>query len=209
MAQTLSTMLPLGTAAPDFKLPNVVDGKLVSLSDFKDKELLLVIIISSHCHNVKHAEKQIAQIGWDYAPKGVAIVGLSANDPNLHSDDSPEGLRSWHKDLGFNFPIVYDVTQQAPKHYQAACTPEFYLFDQDRKLVYRGQLDDSRPKNDVPVTGKDLRAALDAALNGDPISPIQKASIGCSIKWIPGNEPDYYQGKPWPEEHKPGKQYYT
>jgi len=184
-------MLPLGTTAPDFKLPDT-NGKTVSLADFKDKPVLLVLFICNHCPYVKHIRAGLAQLGRDYLPKGVAIVGINSNDVANYSDDSPAKMKEEVKSAGYLFPYLYDETQAAAKAYRAACTPDIYLFDKDRKLVYRGQMDDSRPGNGIPVTGKDLRAALDAALAGKPISPNQKASMGCNIKWKAGNEPDYF-----------------
>lgn len=187
-----STMLELGTKAIDFNLPDVVTGKKVSLADFSKGKLFLVMFICRHCPYVKHVQDQLAQIGKDYAPKGVGMVAISANDAANYPDDSPESLKEMAISLKFNFSLCYDETQQTAKAYRAACTPEFYLFDGGRKLVYRGQLDESRPKNDIPVTGKDLRTALDTALAGKAPLENQKPGIGCNIKWKPGNEPDYF-----------------
>lgn len=192
MAATASTMLELGTKAPAFSLPDVVSGKSVSLASFQDMKALLVMFICHHCPFVKHIKSELAQIGRDYAAKGVGIVAISANDPAVSADDSPEGLQRMASEWGFNFPVCYDETQAVAKSYAAACTPDFYLFDENRKLVYRGQFDDSRPSNGKPVTGADLRAALDALLAGRPVSQDQRASLGCNIKWRPGNEPAYY-----------------
>jgi peroxiredoxin len=192
MAATASTMLALGTIAPDFSLPDVVSGRTISPSSFQDKQALLVMFICHHCPFVKHVAAELAQIGRDYEPKGVGIVAISSNDPAVSADDSPEGLRTMAAKWGLNFPVCYDETQAVAKRYAAACTPEFYLFDQDRKLVYRGQLDDSRPSNGKPVTGADLRAAIDALLAGRPLSEDQKPSLGCNIKWRSGNEPAYF-----------------
>ena len=192
MAATPSTMLPLGTKAPAFNLPNVLTGKVITLSTFEKNQLLLVMIISRHCPYVKHVKDELARIGFDYVPKNVGIVAISSNDASNYPDDSPENLKTMALELKFNFPVCYDESQEVAKAYHAACTPEFYLFDQDRKLVYRGQLDDSRPKNNSPVTGKDLRAALEALLSGKAISADQKPGIGCNIKWKPGNELDYF-----------------
>jgi len=191
MALTPSTMLPLGTTAPDFKLPDT-NGKTVSLADFKDKPALLVLFICNHCPYVKHIRAGLAQLARDYLPKQVAIVGINSNDVANYPDDSPAKMKEEVKSAGYLFPYLYDETQAVAKAYRAACTPDIYLFDKNRKLVYRGQLDDSRPGNGIPVTGKDLRAALDAVLAGKPISPSQKASMGCNIKWKAGNEPDYF-----------------
>ena len=195
MAKTLSTMLELGTAAPDFSLPDVVSGKTFSLDDFADKKALLVMFICRHCPFVKHVEQELAQIGIDYESKDVAIVAISANDPEVSSDDAPESLKEMALQLGFKFPYLYDESQGTARAYSAACTPDFFLFDkcgQSRKLVYRGQLDDSRPDSGQPVTGKDLRAAIDAVLADQPVNPAQRASIGCNIKWKSGNEPAYF-----------------
>jgi len=192
MAATTSTMLALGTMAPAFSLPDVVSGRTISLTSFQDKQALLVMFICHHCPFVKHVAAELAQLGRDYAPKGVGIVAISSNDPAVSADDSPEGLQTMAAKLGLNFPVCYDETQAVAKSYAAACTPEFYLFDQDRELVYRGQLDDSRPSNGKPVTGADLRAAIDDLLAGRQLSKDQKPSLGCNIKWRPGNEPAYY-----------------
>jgi peroxiredoxin len=191
MALTPSTMLPLGTTAPDFKLPDT-NGKTVSLADFKDKPALLVLFICNHCPYVKHIRAGLAQLARDYLPRGVAIVGINSNDIANYPDDSPARMKEEAKSAGYLFPYLYDETQAVAKAYRAACTPDIYLFDKGCKLVYRGQHDDSRPGNGIPVTGKDLRAALDAVLAGKPISQNQKASAGCNIKWKTGNEPDYY-----------------
>lgn len=184
-------MLPLGTTAPDFKLPDT-DGKIVPLTDFKDKPALLVMFLCNHCPYVKHVRAGLAQLARDYLPRGVAIAGINSNDVANYPDDSPAKMREEVKSAGYLFPYLYDETQAVAKAYRAACTPDIYLFDKHRKLVYRGQLDDSRPGNGVPVTGKDLRAALDAVLAGKPVSPNQKASMGCNIKWKAGNEPEYF-----------------
>jgi peroxiredoxin len=192
MAATASTMLELGTKAPEFALPDVVSGKPVSLASFEGKQALLVMLLCHHCPFVKHVKSELALIGWDYAVKGVGIVGISANDPAVSADDSPEGLRRMATEWGFNFPVCYDETQVIAKSYAAACTPDFYLFDRDQRLVYRGQLDDSRPSNGKPVTGVDLRAAIDAVLAGRPVNQDQRPSLGCNIKWKPGNQPAYY-----------------
>jgi peroxiredoxin len=191
MALTPSTMLSLGTTAPDFTLPDT-NGKTVSLADFKDKPALLVMFICNHCPYVKHIRTGLAQLARDYLSRGVGIVGINSNDVENYPDDSPAKMKEEVKSAGYLFPYLYDELQAVAKTYRAACTPDIYLFDKGRKLVYRGQFDDSRPGNGIPVTGKDLRAALDAALAGKPISPNQKASMGCNIKWKTGNEPDYF-----------------
>ncbi len=190
MALTPSTMLPLGTAAPDFKLPDT-NGKTVSLADFKDKPALLVIFMCNHCPYVKHIRAGLAQLARDYLPRGAAIIGINANDAANYPEDSPAKMAQEVKSAGYLFPYLYDESQAVAKAYRAACTPDIYLFDKNRKLVYRGQFDDSRPGNGIPITGKDLRAALDAVLAGKPVPADQKASIGCNIKWKSGNEPDY------------------
>ncbi len=191
MALTPSTMLPLGTTAPDFRLPDT-NGKTVALADFKDKSALLVIFMCNHCPYVKHIREGLAQLARDYVPHGVAMVGINSNDVANYPDDSPAMMAEEVKSAGYVFPYLYDESQAVAKAYRAACTPDIYLFDKSRKLVYRGQFDDSRPGNGVPVTGKDLRAALDAVLSGKPVPPNQKASMGCNIKWKSGNEPDYF-----------------
>ncbi len=185
-------MLSLGTSAPDFFLPDAVSGKIVSLNDFKDKKALLVMFICHHCPYVQHVKKELAQISKDCQYKNIGIVAISANDITAHSDDSPEYLKEMAKDEGFIFAFAYDEIQAVAKAYKAACTPDFFLFDQERKLVYRGQLDDSRPGNYLPVTGKDLRNAIDSLLADKSINSIQKPSLGCNIKWKEGNEPDYF-----------------
>lgn len=191
MVAVNSTMLPLGTKAPEFRLPDT-SGKPVSLSDFKDAPALLVMFMCNHCPYVKHIRAGLAQLARDYVSRGAAVVGISANDVANYPDDSPALMAREAKSAGYLFPYLYDETQAVAKAYRAACTPDFYLFDKERRLVYRGQFDDSRPSNNIPVTGKDLRAALDAVLAGKPVSPNQKASLGCNIKWKPGNEPDYF-----------------
>ncbi len=181
-------MLSLGTPAPDFQLPDVVSGKTVSLATFTGKQALLVMFICRHCPFVKHVQHELAQLGKDYANQSLGIVAISANDVANYPDDSPESLKAMAQQLGFNFPLAYDESQETAKAYTAACTPDFFLFDEQRKLVYRGQLDDSRPSNNSPVTGKDLRTAIAAILAGKAVNPEQKPSIGCNIKWKPGNE---------------------
>ncbi|MCG9892781.1 MAG: thioredoxin family protein [Thermosynechococcaceae cyanobacterium MS004] len=191
MARTPSTMLPLGTPAPGFSLPNVVTGASTSLSDFAGSKALLVIFLCQHCPFVIHIKSELAHLGKDYVEKGVGIVAISANDAEKYPQDDPEHLKAMAQELHLNYPLCYDETQVIAHAYQAACTPDFFLFDGDFKLVYRGQLDSSRPGNDEPVTGADLRAAIDAVLAGQPVSEDQKPSIGCNIKWKPGNEPGY------------------
>ena len=185
-------MLELGTSAPDFNLPDVVTGDTLSLATFTGKSALLVMFICQHCPFVKHVQDELARLGQDYAPKNVGILAISSNSVETHPQDAPPHLKAMAETLQFNFPYAYDQSQAVAKAYTAACTPDFFLFDGDRKLVYRGQLDDSRPGNGIPVTGKDLRAALDAALAEKPPASDQKPSIGCNIKWTPGNEPAYF-----------------
>ncbi|NMG10619.1 thioredoxin family protein [Brasilonema sp. UFV-L1] len=191
MALTASTMLPLGTQAPDFHLPDVVSGHTISLSTFTDKKALLVMFICQHCPFVKYVKVELAQLGKDYVNHGLGIVAISANDAKNYPDDAPEFLKAMAIELNFKFPFCYDESQEIAKAYTAACTPDFFLFDAKRQLVYRGQLDDSRPSNGKPVTGADLRAAIDAVLAGERVAGDQQPSIGCNIKWKPGNEPNY------------------
>jgi peroxiredoxin len=193
MAQTASTMLPLGTAAPTFSLPEPATGKSVSLDDFGNAPALLVIFLCNHCPFVKHIRQGLGQFARDYQARGLAILAISANDVANYPDDSPEKMAEEAKTFGYPFPYLYDETQAVAKAYRAACTPDFFLFDAVRKLVYRGQFDGSRPGNNLPVTGADLRAAADAALAGLPAPANQKPSIGCNIKWKAGNEPEYYR----------------
>ena len=192
MALTPSTMLPIGTKAPDFRLPDTdEDGKFVSPADFREAQALLVIFLCNHCPYVKHVRHDLARLAREYQAKGVAVVGISSNDVVTHPDDGPEKMKAEKLEVGYTFPYLFDEDQSVALAYQAACTPDFFLFDRDRKLAYRGQLDDSRPGNDKPVTGRDLRAALDAVLAGRPVSEDQRPSLGCNIKWKPGNEPSY------------------
>ena len=186
-----SVMLPLGTPAPPFTLRDVVRDRTYSLDSFAGKTALLVMFICRHCPYVQHVEYEIAKIGRDYTDTGLGIIGISSNDPVQYPDDAPPRLKEMAERLGFAFPFCFDDTQDVAKVYRAACTPDFYLFDRERRLVYRGQLDDSRPGNNKPVTGRDLRAAVEAVLAGKPVDRNQKASIGCSIKWKPGNAPPY------------------
>jgi peroxiredoxin len=185
-----SVMLPLGTPAPPFSLRDVVSGNLYSLNSFAGKTALLVMFICRHCPYVQHVEQELAKIGRDYKDTGLGIVGMSSNDPAQYPDDAPPRLKEMAERLGFTFPFCFDETQDVAKAYRATCTPDFYLFDGQRRLIYRGQLDDSRPANNKPVTGRDLHAAIDAVLAGKPVDSNQKASIGCSIKWKPGNAPN-------------------
>jgi peroxiredoxin len=191
MSVTPSTMLPLGTAAPDFHLPDT-NGNIVSLTDFRIPPALVVIFMCNHCPYVRHIREGLAKFGHDYQARGVAIVGINSNDAKNYPDDSPTKMKEEVKAAGYTFPYLYDETQDVAKAYRAACTPDIYLFDRQQRLVYRGQFDDSRPGNDRPVTGRDLRAAVDAVLAGKPVSANQQPSIGCNIKWKPGNAPDYF-----------------
>jgi peroxiredoxin len=191
MVKTASTMLPLGVQAGSFSLPDT-QGKVVSLSDFADAPALLVVFMCNHCPYVKHVAAGLAKLAGEYQQRGVAVVGINSNDAAAFPDDAPAKMVDEVKARGYTFPYLCDATQAVAKAYRAACTPDFYLFDRHRQLVYRGQMDSSRPGSDVPVTGEDLRAALDAVLAGHPVSASQKPSLGCNIKWMPGNEPSYF-----------------
>ncbi len=190
MSLTPSTMLPLGTAAPEFRLPDT-DGRTVSLDDFKGAPALLVIFLCNHCPYVKHVCTDLARLCKEYQARDVGVVGISSNDVLTHPDDSPAMMAREKVQAGYTFPYLYDESQAVAQAYQAACTPDFFVFDKSQKLVYRGQLDASRPGNSIPVTGKDLRAALDAVLAGKPPAGDQRPSMGCNIKWKRGNEPSY------------------
>ncbi|HNZ48800.1 MAG TPA: thioredoxin family protein [Candidatus Hydrogenedentes bacterium] len=191
MVQTASTMMPLGTPAPDFSLPDT-QKQTVSLKNYADAPGLLVMFLSNHCPYVKLVREEIARIGREYGAKGVGIVAVMANDVQAYPDDAPDKMALEVKDAGYTFPYLYDETQEVAKAYGAACTPDFFLFDAQKRLVYRGQMDDARPGNNRPVTGADLRAALDALLAGKPVSDVQRPSLGCNIKWKPGNAPAYF-----------------
>ncbi|OGP83767.1 MAG: alkyl hydroperoxide reductase [Deltaproteobacteria bacterium RBG_13_65_10] len=191
MTLTPSTMAELGMKTPAFTLPGT-EGNPVSLADFDDAPALLILFISNHCPYVQHIRDALARLCREYQERGVAIVGINSNDVTSYPEDSPENMRKEKARVGYTFPYLYDETQAVAKAYRAACTPDFFLFDADRRLVYRGQMDDSRPGNGVPVTGKDLRAALDAVLAGRPVPKNQQPSVGCNIKWKPGNAPDYF-----------------
>jgi len=191
MVAVNSMMLPLGTKAPDFKLPDT-GGKMVSLGDFGNAPGLVIIFMCNHCPYVKHIRAGLSQLARDYKPRGLAVVGISSNDVANYPQDSPAKMAEEAKAAGYIFPYLYDETQAVAKAYHAACTPDIYLFDKDQRLIYRGQFDESRPGNNTPVTGKDLRAAIDAVLAGKPVASNQKPSIGCNIKWKPGNEPEYF-----------------
>jgi peroxiredoxin len=192
MVATPSTMLALGTSAPDFQLPDATTGRLVGRDDLAAEPALLVMFICNHCPYVKHVADEIARIGREYQGRGVAVVAISANDVVQQPGDSPEDMARFAAERGFSFPYLYDQSQSVARAYRAACTPDFFLFDADRRLVYRGQLDGARPSNDVPIDGRDLRSALEALLAGAPIADTQLPSLGCNIKWKPGNEPDYF-----------------
>ena len=183
MAKTPSNMLPLGTTAPSFKLPDTVSGNLVAYEDIKSDAGTVVMFICNHCPFVVHVKEQLAALGRDYSEKGISFVAISSNDVENYPDDSPEKMKVFAEENNFSFPYLYDEGQDIAKAYDAACTPDFYIFDGSSKLVYRGQLDDSRPGNDKPLTGADLRAALDALTKGEEINPHQKPSLGCNIKW--------------------------
>jgi peroxiredoxin len=192
MVMTPSTMmLEPGTRAPDFALPDT-EGNLVALSDFSGAPALLVMFICNHCPFVIHVRHELARLGAEYAGRGVAVVAINANDVERHPDDSPDRMRVEKAEIGYTFPYLFDADQEVARAYRAACTPDFFLFDGERRLVYRGQLDGSRPGNDVPVTGADLRAALDAVLAGRPVAREQTPSVGCNIKWKPGREPAWF-----------------
>jgi len=183
MAETPSTMVPLGTKAPDFELPDTVSGKTMKLQDLKSDVATVIMFICNHCPFVKHVRHELVKLANDYQSKGISFVAISSNDVTSHPDDAPDKMKQVAEELGLPFPYLYDESQDVARAYNAACTPDFYIFDKDLKLVYRGQLDGSRPGNDVPVTGKDIRAALDNILAGQPVDSDQKPSVGCNIKW--------------------------
>ena len=188
MVETLSTMLPLGTKAPPFRLPDPT-GKLVSSDAFSKAPGLLVVFICNHCPYVKHVQHRFAELAKDYQKRGLAVVGINSNDIENYPDDSPEKMAEEIRTVGYSFPYLFDEDQSVAKLYHAACTPDFFLFDRDHRLVYRGQFDDSRPRNGRPVTGADLNAAVDAVLAGRAVPAEQRPSVGCNIKWKPGNSP--------------------
>ncbi|HEX4934404.1 MAG TPA: thioredoxin family protein [Gemmatimonadaceae bacterium] len=192
MARTESTMLALGTPAPDFALPDVAHARVMTRDAIRQGKPLLVMFISRHCPYVLHVAKELARLGHDYAGR-VAIVGIAANDVVGYPEDAPASMQAMAREFGFDFPVLYDESQEVAKAYAAACTPDFFLFDAIGRLAYRGQLDDSRPRNERPVTGKDLRAALDAVLAGKAPAEEQLPSLGCNIKWRKGNEPGYFR----------------
>jgi peroxiredoxin len=192
MVNTPSTMVPLGTQSPSFRLPDT-EGKVVSLDDFMGSPALLVVFLCNHCPFVKHVLPHFVELARQYQQRGAGVVGINSNDVSHYPDDAPDKMAELSRTAGFSFPYLYDESQEVARAYGAACTPDFYLFDREGRLVYRGQMDDSRPGNGRPVTGADLRAAIDAVLDGRPVSDDQKPSIGCNIKWKPGNEPDYFR----------------
>ncbi len=187
MARTASTMLALGTRAPDFSLPDVISGKTVTRDQVAGTRGLLAMFLCAHCPFVQHVNHELARLGRDYAGRGLGIVAICSNDADTYPDDAPPGLRAQAVEFGFPFPYLYDETQEVARAFQAACTPEFFLFDADKKLVYRGQLDGSRPGNGIAVDGCDLRAAVESVLAGKPVAAEQQAGIGCGIKWKKGN----------------------
>ena len=189
MARTPSTMLDLGTAAPSFELPDAVSGSTISLDSFAGRKGLLVMFICNHCPFVKHINDELVLLGMDYTGSELGIVAINSNDVDTHPDDAPDKMKEHAEELGYAFPYCYDATQDIAKAYAAACTPDFFLFNANRKLAYRGQLDGSRPDSSVATNGEDLRAAIDAVLSGSKVSGEQQPSIGCNIKWKPGNEP--------------------
>jgi peroxiredoxin len=183
MAQTLSTMLPLGTTAPDFTLPDTISGQMMRLQELKSNLATVVMFICNHCPYVKHVQQELVRVANDYQRRSVSFIAISSNDIIAYPDDAPEKMREVAMALSYPFPYLFDETQEVAKAYRAACTPDFYVFDRDLKCVYRGQLDDSRPGNNIPVTGRDLRTALDNILQGKPVNPDQRPSLGCNIKW--------------------------
>jgi len=191
MVRTASTMLPLGTKAPAFSLPDT-DGKTVELATLAGSKALLVIFMCNHCPYVKHVAEQLKSLSDDYMPQGLAVVAISSNDADKYPDDSLQAMAIEKSERGYQFDYLFDESQEVAQNYAAACTPDFYLFDNEQELAYRGQLDSSRPKSDIPVTGEDLRAAIDAVLSGQSPSEQQTPSIGCNIKWKEGNEPQYF-----------------
>jgi peroxiredoxin len=194
MVRTASTMMPLGTPAPDFTLPNPVTGSTVSLAELRDAPALLVVFMCNHCPFVIHLRSALAVFAKEYQAKGLAMVGISSNDVIAYPQDGPGPMKAEYQSAGYTFPYLFDETQEVAKAYGAACTPDFFLFDGRQKLAYRGQFDDSRPKTTIPITGADLRAACDAVLQGKPVPSDQSPSIGCNIKWKPGREPAYFTG---------------
>jgi peroxiredoxin len=192
MPETPSTMLDLGTPLPSFTLPDF-NGRVVSDADFKGSNALLVAFICKHCPFVRHIRQEFSRFASEYEAKGLKVVAIASNDTKEFPEDGPEGMKQEAAEAGYTFPYLFDEKQQVAQAFRAACTPDFFLFDRDRRLAYRGQFDGSRPKNDVPVSGADLRAAADAVLAGKPAPALQKPSIGCNIKWSPNNAPEYFK----------------
>jgi len=183
MVETPSSMVPLGITAPDFSLPDTVSGKMMSLDELKSDQATVLMFICNHCPFVKHVQAQLVELANDYGPKGVSFIAINSNNVNSYPEDSPDNMKKVAERLGYGFPYLYDETQDVAKAYKAACTPDFYIFNGELALVYRGQLDDSRPGSRIPVNGEDMRAALDNILAGEPVSPQQRPSVGCNIKW--------------------------
>jgi len=194
VAAVPSTMLPLGTLVPEFRLPDAVTGSDVSPADVGDAKALLVMFICNHCPFVQHVMAELGRVARDYQDEGLAVIAINSNDVDAFPQDAPAAMKHLALDQGWTFPFLMDASQTVAKAFRAACTPDFYLFDTRRRLVYRGQLDDSRPKSEIPVTGRDLRAAIEATLAGKPVSAEQKASMGCNIKWTAGSEPEWFSG---------------
>jgi len=183
MAATESNMMPLATIAPDFNLPDVVSGKNKTLNQLKSDKATVIMFICNHCPYVKHIQKGLVEMTNDYLAQGVSFIAINSNDVETYPEDSPKRMKEVAQHFGYPFPYLFDEAQEAARAYMAACTPDFYIFDKDLKCVYRGQMDDSRPGNDIPVTGTDIRSVLDAILAGEPVNENQKPSIGCNIKW--------------------------
>ncbi len=183
MAKTLSNMVSLGTSAPDFCLPDTVTGRTMSLDEFRSETAVVIMFLCNHCPFVKHVNAGLVQLARDYLPKNISFIAISSNDVENYPEDSPDKMKQTALEVGYNFPYLYDELQEVAKSYSAACTPDFFIYDKDMKLVYRGQMDDSRPETDIPVTGADLRTALDDLLAGREVSKGQKPSLGCNIKW--------------------------
>ena len=192
MALTESNMLPLGTTAPSFNLPDVISGQEKSFTDVRGSKATVVMFICNHCPYVVHLKQHFAEFAKEYQRQGLGVVAISSNDVDGYPQDGPDAMADDCREYAYPFPYLYDQDQHVARAYEAACTPDFYLFDENRKLVYRGQYDGSRPRNAMPVTGSDLRAAVDAVLAGQDVNPNQVASMGCNIKWKAGNEPDYF-----------------
>ncbi|HIA03365.1 MAG TPA: thioredoxin family protein [Myxococcales bacterium] len=192
MARTPSTMLPLGTKTPDFSLTNTVDGRRVSLSDFNEDRGLLVMFICNHCPFVVHLREELVHLANHFVEQGFGVVAINSNSDQSHPQDGPENMASLAREEEWNFPFLFDAEQEVVKAFSAACTPDFFIFNGDQELVYRGQMDDSRPGSGIPVSGRDLSAAMEAVLAGEAVSAEQKPSLGCNIKWHAGNEPNYF-----------------